>query len=166
MSEQDPTRKLSKLDRMKLERDFQAFRHSKQEVNTEKRMHEVRAETETSIRSVAKELIALRDSFHKLRGETEAEDLPVADLRARVKSYQVLERQLEKALGEIGIQEILPNGEPLDLSLHHVEGTIASPETPADTIVRVIESGYSLNGKLIRPARVVVAESTEKGTKL
>jgi molecular chaperone GrpE len=65
---------------------------------------------------------------------------------------------LNKALENARIQEISPQGEVFNPELH--EAMIAQPsaEHVPNTVIQVIQKGYQLNGRLLRPARVIVAK--------
>jgi molecular chaperone GrpE len=69
-------------------------------------------------------------------------------------------RQLQKAFEKAGIKVIDPAGQPFDPAWH--EAMVAQPsEQPANTVLTVIQKGYSLNGRLLRPARVIVSKAPE-----
>jgi len=65
-------------------------------------------------------------------------------------------RLLAKAFEKAQIEEVNPEGAPFNPELH--EAMMAQPsEAPANTVLAVIQKGYQLNGRLLRPARVVVS---------
>lgn len=68
-------------------------------------------------------------------------------------------RLLLKALQEAGITEIDPAGQPFDPERHEAMAMQPSAEQPADTVLTVVQKGYVLNGRLLRPARVIVARA-------
>jgi molecular chaperone GrpE len=65
---------------------------------------------------------------------------------------------LAKAFENAGLVELDPKGEPFNPEVH--EAMIAQPsaEHVPDTVIQVVQKGYQLNGRLLRPARVVVAK--------
>ena len=68
-------------------------------------------------------------------------------------------RQLHRAFDKAGIKIIDPAGQPFDPAWHEAMVAQESRDFPADTVLTVIQKGYSLNGRLLRPARVIVSKS-------
>lgn len=67
-------------------------------------------------------------------------------------------RLLKAVLGKFGVTEISPVGESFDPQFHEALSVQpASAGEPAGSVLTVIQKGYQLNGRLLRPARVVVA---------
>ena len=64
-----------------------------------------------------------------------------------------------KALEKLGIVTINPVGEPFDPSRH--EAMLAQPSNTAEpnSVLQVVQPGYELNGRLLRPARVIVSKA-------
>lgn len=67
-------------------------------------------------------------------------------------------KQLADTLTKHGVVEINPVGEKLDPELHQAVSMQPSDEHDANTIITVIQKGYTLNERLVRPAMVVVAQ--------
>lgn len=63
-----------------------------------------------------------------------------------------------KALTDHGLEVLDPLGEPFDPSWHEAMTTQPAGEHPVDTITQVLQKGYRLNERLVRPARVIVAK--------
>ena len=70
-------------------------------------------------------------------------------------------RLLAKALQDAGISEIDPAGQPFDPEQHEAMAMQPSAEQPPDTVLTVVQKGYVLNGRLLRPARVIVARAPD-----
>lgn len=64
---------------------------------------------------------------------------------------------LDQALESVGIALIDPAGEPFDPTRHEAMTVQPTADQPPDTVVMVIQKGYELHDRLLRPARVVVA---------
>ena len=69
-------------------------------------------------------------------------------------------KQLIRAFDKAGIKVIDPQGQPFDPAWHEAMVAQESKDTPANTVLSVIQKGYSLNGRLLRPARVVVSKQS------
>lgn len=68
-------------------------------------------------------------------------------------------KELLRIAGNNGLVQLDPVGEPLDPQLHHAVSVVAAPGSKPDTVVTVLQKGYVLNDRLLRPALVVVAKS-------
>lgn len=68
---------------------------------------------------------------------------------------------LLKALEAAGIAEIDPTGQPFDPEQHEAMAMQPTAQQAPDTIVTVAQKGYALNGRLLRPARVIVAKAPD-----
>ena len=68
-------------------------------------------------------------------------------------------KQLLRAFDKAGIKVIDPEGQPFDPAWHEAMVAQASHDKPPNTVLAVIQKGYSLNGRLLRPARVVVSKA-------
>jgi len=64
---------------------------------------------------------------------------------------------LTKAFEQAGVVEITPLGEPFNPELHEAMVMQPSAEHVPNSVLQVIQRGYVLNGRLLRPARVIVA---------
>jgi molecular chaperone GrpE len=69
-------------------------------------------------------------------------------------------RQLDSVFEKFGIREIDPAGEKFDPHRHQAISQVASPQEP-NTIVTVLQKGYLLNDRVLRPALVVVSKPQE-----
>jgi molecular chaperone GrpE len=68
-------------------------------------------------------------------------------------------KQLQRAFDKAGIKVIDPQGQPFDPAWHEAMVAQESRDKPANSVLSVIQKGYSLNGRLLRPARVVVSKA-------
>jgi molecular chaperone GrpE len=77
---------------------------------------------------------------------------------AMLEGAQATLRQLHRAFEKAGIKIIDPAGQPFDPAWHEAMVAQESRDRPANTVLTVIQKGYSLNGRLLRPARVIVSK--------
>jgi molecular chaperone GrpE len=70
-------------------------------------------------------------------------------------------KQLSAVLERFGIGEIDPAGEAFNPELHEAMSMQESAEAEPDSVLAVIQKGYTLHGRLLRPARVIVARAPE-----
>ena len=78
----------------------------------------------------------------------------VENLRAGTEATLKL---LAKAFEKAGLIEIEPQGQAFDPELHEAMVTQPSAEHEPNSVLQVVQKGYQLNGRLLRPARVIVA---------
>ncbi|MEY8445325.1 nucleotide exchange factor GrpE [Enterococcus ratti] len=75
------------------------------------------------------------------------------------KGVEMVLESLKQALKEEGIEKILAKGETFDPNLHQAVQTVpATEEVPAETIVEVLQEGYKLHDRVLRPTMVIVAQ--------
>jgi molecular chaperone GrpE len=77
-----------------------------------------------------------------------------------LKSFDMLKMQFQMSLQAIGIAEVKTDM-LFDPALHEAVTSVPSEEHPEGTILEVIKAGYQLQGKVIRPALVVVVANAE-----
>ncbi len=82
-----------------------------------------------------------------------------ADAAALAEGQIATQRLLAKAFERIGIVEIDPRGQPFDANLHEAIAMQESSTAEPDSVLAVVQLGYQLNGRLLRPARVLVAKA-------
>jgi len=82
---------------------------------------------------------------------------------ALVEGARATLRELQRAFDKAGIKIIDPQGQPFDPIWHEAMVAQESREHPPGTVLAVIQKGYSLNGRLLRPARVVVSKQAPDG---
>jgi molecular chaperone GrpE len=75
-----------------------------------------------------------------------------------VKGIRLVQEEFTSALGRVGIQPFAPFGEPFDPNEHEAVAQQPADDRESGTVAEVYQQGYRLNGAVLRPARVVVAE--------
>ena len=87
---------------------------------------------------------------------------PNADLKTLVGGIDMVLTQLRSALSNHGLKEINPLGQPFDPHQHEAISHVPTPSVKEESVVTVVRTGYSLNGRLLRPAAVMVSSGPEK----
>jgi molecular chaperone GrpE len=90
---------------------------------------------------------------------------PKADVKSLVGGVDMVLAQLKSALASHGLKEINPEGEPFDPHQHEAISHQPSADIPEEHVLNVVRTGYSLNGRLLRPASVVVSSGPDTGKK-
>ena len=100
----------------------------------------------------AKELLAVRDTLEM--GLAAADNASVESL---IEGKHATLKLLTTVLNQFGIDEVDPEGEPFDPELHEAISVQPSEAVEPGSVVNVVQKGYTLNGRLLRPAMVIVA---------
>lgn len=102
-----------------------------------------------------RELLPVCDNLeHGLAADTDN----AAALR---EGMQLTLKSLNKAVSDHGLEIIDPVGQPFDPELHQAMGMVPTREQAPDTVVTVMQKGYVLNERLLRPALVMVAKAPD-----
>jgi molecular chaperone GrpE len=81
-----------------------------------------------------------------------------ADVRTLVQGQEATLQLLSKALKKIGVAPINPQGEPFDPARHEAMMAQESATAEPNSVLQVVQPGYELNGRVLRPARVIVSK--------
>jgi molecular chaperone GrpE len=105
-----------------------------------------------ALEKFAQELLPVRDSL-----ELAASSGATSDAAALAAGQEATLKLLVKAFERFALNPIDPTGEPFDPERH--EAMAAQPSATAEpgSVLQVVQRGYELNGRLLRPARVIVA---------
>jgi molecular chaperone GrpE len=87
---------------------------------------------------------------------------PGAEMKSLVGGVEMVMAQLKAALANHGLVEIDPAGQPFDPHRHQAISHQPSVEVPAEHVLTVVRTGYALNGRLLRPASVIVSSGAAK----
>jgi molecular chaperone GrpE (heat shock protein) len=111
-------------------------------------------------RALLLNLLEVMDSFDRLLSAPPASPGAAEDDRETVR---LIAKQLEGVLWRTGMVQIGQVGEPLDPRRHEVAGQRPRAGGPANRVTEVVRRGYELDGRLLRPARVIVTTDTLEG---
>ena len=82
---------------------------------------------------------------------------PNADLKTLTGGVEMVLQQFRSALGAHGLKEINPQGQPFDPHQHEALSHQASNDVKPEHVAVVVRTGYTLNGRLLRPASVIIS---------
>jgi molecular chaperone GrpE len=83
-------------------------------------------------------------------------------LKALLDGVDLTRRELRNTLKKHGVRELDPKGEKFDPNFHQAMYEVPDPETAAGTVVQVMQSGYAIGDRVLRPALVAVAKGGTK----
>ena len=87
---------------------------------------------------------------------------PNADLKTLVGGISMVQEQLKSALSNHGLKEINPVGQPFDPNQHESIASQPSADVAEGAVIQVVRVGFGLNGRLLRPASVVLSSGPAK----
>ncbi|HEU0277959.1 MAG TPA: nucleotide exchange factor GrpE [Rhodanobacteraceae bacterium] len=123
--------------------------------NQRKRMQR---DVEQSVKFANEKL--LRDLLPVCDGLESGLAIETADVAAMREGLSLTLKSLLKVAEGNGLTQVDPVGQPLDPERHHAVSLVDAPGTAPGTIVSVMQKGYLLNGRLLRPALVSVAKDS------
>ncbi|KZX55004.1 nucleotide exchange factor GrpE [Halioglobus sp. HI00S01] len=103
----------------------------------------------------AGELLPVADNLERALEAASGDDEAIKPIAEGV---ELTLKSLLDVLGKQNIEVVEPNGEPFDPNLHQAMSMIENPEVEPNTVIAVMQKGYTLNGRLIRPAMVMVSK--------
>jgi molecular chaperone GrpE len=105
------------------------------------------------IERLAQALLPIRDSL-----EAGLSSVEQADVEALLNGEKAMLRLLDSAFEQAGIEELDPQGEPFDPAKHEAMTLAPSEIAEPNTVLTVVQKGYAMHDRLLRPARVIVAQ--------
>ncbi|MEJ2041720.1 MAG: nucleotide exchange factor GrpE [Reinekea sp.] len=112
---------------------------------------------------LSKELLAVADNLERAITSAEGE---VVDVIALKEGVEMTLKGLLDVFTKFNIEAIDPQGAPFDPQLHQAMSMVENPEVEPNTVIAVMQKGYQLNGRLIRPAMVMVSKGGESSAKV
>lgn len=114
-----------------------------------------------AISGFARDVLAVADDMARALGALpegpRAQKVLVSDTKMLFEGLELTRRNLDAALERHGIARIDPAGEPFDPNLHEAMFEVDAPGAAPGSVVQVVEAGYRIHDRLLRPARVGVA---------
>jgi molecular chaperone GrpE len=109
-----------------------------------------------ALEKFVQELLPVRDSL-----ELAAANAATASASSLAAGQEATLKLLVRAFEKFSVQPIEPVGEPFDPQRHEAMAMQPSATAAPDSVLQVVQRGYELNGRLLRPARVIVAKVPE-----
>ena len=104
----------------------------------------------------ATEIVAVRDSLEMGLEAASNEGADVASIR---EGTDLTLKMLASAMEKFQVEQVDPTGQPFNPELHQAMGMQESADHAPNTVMMVMQKGYTLNGRLIRPAMVMVSKA-------
>ena len=113
------------------------------------------------IASFAREVLAVADNMHRALGaiSPELREQGDAQVKSFIEGVELTERELMKALEKSGVKKFSPQGEKFDPNLHQAMFELETTEGPPGYVAQVIQAGYMIGDRVLRPAMVAVSKA-------
>jgi molecular chaperone GrpE len=117
-----------------------------------------------SVTSFARDLLVVADNMRRALDAVTPELRSTAEngVEALIDGIELTERELLKALEKNGVQQFTPQGEKFDPNLHQAMFEIPDATVPAGSVVQVVQPGYMIGDRVLRPALVGVSKGGPK----
>ena len=115
------------------------------------------------VASFARDMLVFADNLRRAIDSVPA-DVLVSDgpMKSFVEGIEVTERDFQSRLAKQGVTKLQPQGQKFDPNMHEALFEVPDPSVPAGTVVQVVEDGYSIGERCLRPAKVGVARGGPK----
>ena len=134
-----------------------ALRASAEAQNVKRRAdQEVEKARKYALERFCGELLPVVDNLERALEAARGED---GDLRPVVEGVELTLKSFFDALKKFHIEPLDPAGEPFDPNLHQAMSMVENPDVEPNSVIAVMQKGYTLNGRLVRPAMVMVSKA-------
>ena len=129
---------------------------------TEREVADARA---YGITNFARDILAVADNMERALQALDDEIRTKADagVKALLDGVELTERELIKVMEKYGVRKLEPQGQKFDPHLHQAMFELPDASVPAGTVVQVMQPGYTIGERVLRPALVGIAKGGAKG---
>ena len=119
---------------------------------------------EYGITAFARDVLAVADNMNRALSAIDPQLRETADagLKSLLEGVELTERELLKVLEKHGIKRFEPTGEKFDPNLHQAMYEVPDSSLPNGTVAKVVQAGYMIGERVLRPALVGVAKARPK----
>lgn len=162
--EPDPFQVLEKLQVENEDLKSQVLRLAADMDNLRKRTDREKAEaSKYAASSFARDIIAVADNIGRAVNAVPEDEVASNEaVKNLLDGVQMTERELLNVFKRHGIERLEPKGEKFDPNFHDAVFEIENPDVPSGTVLEVAQSGYSISGRVLRPAMVGVSKGGPK----
>jgi molecular chaperone GrpE len=136
---------------LRLQAEFENFR--------KRALRERQEAAQYGSQNLFKDLVSVVDNLE--RAIAHARESGGGDLASFLQGVELVYRELLSIFEKNHVTEIEALGKPFDPSLHEAMAQVESGAVPPNTVIDVLQKGFQLRDRLVRPSRVIVAKATE-----
>lgn len=157
--------RIALLEAEKAELRDQLLRTAAEMENLRKRTEREISDTRSyAIAGFARDMLVATDNLSRALVVIPAEARDTADgsLKSLIEGIEMTEREMQRLLQKNGVVPILAEGEKFDPHRHQAMFEVPDPSVPEGTVVQVVQAGYAIGERVLRPAMVGVAKGGNK----
>ncbi|MEM7565654.1 MAG: nucleotide exchange factor GrpE [Pseudomonadota bacterium] len=153
---------LTKIEAERSELKDRLLRMLAEAENLKKRtQREVADARKYAVTGFARDMLNVGDNLSRaLDAVGSTEDNPA--LKTLVEGVQMTARELDRAMEKHGVAKLEPEGERFDPNLHQAMFEVPNPDMPNGTVVQVLQAGYTIGERVLRPAMVGISKGGAK----
>lgn len=116
-----------------------------------------------AITNFARDMLSVSDNLRRAQDAIPADALESdANLKSLAEGVEMTERAMLQALERHGVTKLDPEGQKFDPNFHQAMFEVPNPELPNNTVVQVVQAGYAIGDRVLRPAMVGVSKGGPK----
>ena len=125
---------------------------------------ETRDARQYAVANFARDLLAVADNMQRALDTLSADFRDQADpvVKSHIEGVELTERELVKVMEKHGITKFNPKGQKFDPNVHQAMLEVPDPSVPSGTVVQVMQPGYMIADRVLRPALVAVSKGGPK----
>lgn len=160
----DPALRIAELEAQVAEANDRTLRALAEAENVRRRAERDKQDASRyAIANFAREILTVGDNLRRALDSIDAEARTSSEVvETLMTGVEMTERALLSVLERSGIKRLDPLGQRFDSNAHEALFEIPDPTQPQGTVAQVIEAGYMLNDRLLRPAKVGVTKGGPK----
>lgn len=117
-----------------------------------------------SISGFAREMLGVADNLRRALEHVDEADKEHPGLKSLIEGVEMTERELGNALEKNGVKQLNPENERFDPNFHQAMFEVPNTEVPNNTVVQVVQMGYVIGERVLRPAMVGVSKGGPKAS--
>lgn len=158
-TEPDLAAELEKVRTELAQAQEQALRSAAELQNVRRRaQQDVEKAHKFGVEKFANDMLPVADNLERSIDAASAEG---AELSAVIEGVELTLKALADALVRHNVEVLDPEGEPFNPEFHQAMSMVPNPDVEPNTVLTVFQKGYTLNGRLVRPAMVVVSKAVD-----
>lgn len=117
-----------------------------------------------AVATFARDMLSVSDNLQRALEAIpqEAKDSGDAGFKALIDGVEMTERDMLSTLERHGVRKLTPEGEKFDPNFHQAMFEVPNPDVPNNTVVQVVQAGFAIGERVLRPAMVGVAKGGPK----
>ena len=117
-----------------------------------------------AVSNFARDVLAVADNMHRALSTIDPEMRQQSDAKTKalIEGVELTERELLKVLEKNGVKKFSPEGEKFDPNMHEAMYEVPTQDLPAGHVAQVMQAGYMLGERVLRPAMVGVSKGAPK----